>query len=85
MTSSRTARIVRKTKETSIEVSVNLDGTGQSEIATPIGFLSHMLDVIARHGQIDVVVKATGPLLLPLGFKADHQFIDRRIELPEVL
>ena len=57
---SRSARVSRKTKETSIDVSVNLDGSGQAEIATPIGFLSHMLDVIARHGQIDVVVKATG-------------------------
>ncbi|HEX7420545.1 MAG TPA: imidazoleglycerol-phosphate dehydratase HisB [Thermoanaerobaculia bacterium] len=56
----RSAQVTRKTKETSIEVSVNLDGTGQSEIATPVGFLSHMLDVIARHGQVDLVVKATG-------------------------
>ena len=56
----RSAQVARKTKETSIEVSVNLDGTGQSEIATPVGFLSHMLDVIARHGQVDLVVKATG-------------------------
>jgi imidazoleglycerol-phosphate dehydratase len=57
---SRSAHVSRKTKETSIEVSVNLDGTGQSGIATPVGFLSHMLDVIARHGQVDLVVKATG-------------------------
>jgi imidazoleglycerol-phosphate dehydratase len=56
----RSAQVTRKTKETSIEVSVNLDGTGQSEIATPVGFLSHMLDVIARHGQVDLVVKASG-------------------------
>jgi imidazoleglycerol-phosphate dehydratase len=57
---SRSAQVSRKTKETSIDVSVNLDGTGQSQIATPVGFLSHMLDVIARHGQVDLVVKATG-------------------------
>lgn len=56
----RSAQVSRKTKETSIEVSVNLDGTGRSEISTPVGFLSHMLDVIARHGQVDLVVKATG-------------------------
>ena len=57
---SRSAQVSRKTKETSIDVSVNLDGTGQSQIATPVGFLSHMLDVIARHGQVDLVVNATG-------------------------
>ena len=56
----RTATLTRTTKETSIEVSVDLDGTGRSEIFTPIGFLSHMLDVIARHGQVDLKVKATG-------------------------
>lgn len=56
----RFAEVSRKTKETSIEVSVNLDGTGKSEIDTPVGFLSHMLDVIARHGQVDLVVKAAG-------------------------
>ncbi|GAC1399561.1 MAG: imidazoleglycerol-phosphate dehydratase HisB [Thermoanaerobaculia bacterium] len=57
---SRTAQLSRKTKETSIDVSVDLDGTGRGEIDTPVGFLSHMLDVIARHGQIDMVVKAKG-------------------------
>ena len=56
----RSAQVARKTKETSIEVSVNLDGSGQSEIDTPVGFLSHMLETIARHGQIDLVVKAAG-------------------------
>src|SRR6059058_1574136 len=58
----RTATIKRKTKETDIEVSVNLDGTGVSNVATGIGFLDHMLDLLARHSRIDVVVKATGDL-----------------------
>ena len=57
---SRTAQITRTTKETSIDVSVDLDGTGAADIATPIGFLTHMLDVIARHGRIDMTVKASG-------------------------
>ena len=56
----RSAQVNRKTKETSIEVSVNLDGTGKAEIATPVGFLSHMLETIARHAQVDLVVRATG-------------------------
>src|SRR5436189_294603 len=58
----RTATIKRKTKETDIEVSVNLDGTGVSNIATGIGFFDHMLDLLARHSRIDVAVKAVGDL-----------------------
>ncbi|MEA2569482.1 MAG: imidazoleglycerol-phosphate dehydratase [Acidobacteriota bacterium] len=56
----RTAQIARTTKETSIDVTVDLDGSGRSDIATPVGFLSHMLDVIARHGQVDLTVRAAG-------------------------
>jgi imidazoleglycerol-phosphate dehydratase len=56
----RTAKVERKTKETHIVVEVNLDGAGHSVIDTPLPFLSHMLDQIARHGAIDLTVKATG-------------------------
>lgn len=58
----RTATIKRKTKETDIEVTVDLDGKGRSQIATGIGFLDHMLDLLARHSRIDVTVKAVGDL-----------------------
>ena len=58
----RSATIKRKTKETDIEVTVNLDGTGVSEIATGIGFFDHMLDLLARHSRIDMTVKAVGDL-----------------------
>ena len=58
----RTASIKRKTKETDIEVSVNLDGTGVSIIATGVGFLDHMLDLLARHSRIDITAKAVGDL-----------------------
>lgn len=58
----RTARIERRTKETEIAVSVNLDGSGKSEIATGIGFLDHMLDQLARHSLIDLTVRAKGDL-----------------------
>ncbi|WP_128928779.1 imidazoleglycerol-phosphate dehydratase HisB [Bradyrhizobium guangxiense] len=58
----RTATIKRKTKETDIEVSVNLDGTGVANIATGIGFFDHMLDLLARHSRIDLTVKAAGDL-----------------------
>ncbi len=57
---SRTASVTRTTKETSVSVSLDLDGAGSSRIETPIGFLSHMLDVIARHGRIELDVVAKG-------------------------
>ena len=58
----RTGAVKRKTKETDIEVAVDLDGTGVSAVATGIGFLDHMLDLLARHSRIDVRVKAAGDL-----------------------
>ena len=58
----RTAKIARKTNETDIAVSVNLDGTGKHQIATGIGFLDHMLDQLAKHSLIDITVKAKGDL-----------------------
>ena len=58
----RTATIKRKTKETDIEVTVDLDGKGTSTISTGIGFLDHMLDLLARHSRIDLNVKAVGDL-----------------------
>jgi imidazoleglycerol-phosphate dehydratase len=58
----RTAKIARKTNETDISVSVNLDGTGKHSIATGIGFLDHMLDQLSKHSLIDINVKAKGDL-----------------------
>jgi len=58
----RTATIKRKTKETDVEVAVDLDGKGRGTIATGIGFLDHMLDLLARHSRIDITVKAVGDL-----------------------
>ncbi|TSA49070.1 MAG: imidazoleglycerol-phosphate dehydratase HisB [Nitrosomonadales bacterium] len=58
----RSANISRNTLETKISVSLNLDGTGKSELATGLGFLDHMLDQIARHGMMDVTVQAKGEL-----------------------
>ncbi len=58
----RSATIKRKTKETDIEVAVNLDGSGVVEISTGIGFFDHMLDLLARHARIDMKVKAVGDL-----------------------
>ena len=58
----RKAAIKRKTKETDIEVEVDLDGKGVSSVSTGIGFLDHMLDLLARHSRIDITVKAKGDL-----------------------
>ena len=58
----RTGSVKRKTKETDIDVAVDLDGRGASDIATGIGFLDHMLDLLARHSRIDITVKAKGDL-----------------------
>ena len=58
----RTASVARKTKETQIAVTVNLDGTGRYNVATGIGFLDHMLEQLSRHSLIDMEVQATGDL-----------------------
>ncbi|MDE2369184.1 MAG: imidazoleglycerol-phosphate dehydratase HisB [Burkholderiales bacterium] len=58
----RTADVQRVTKETEIRVVVDLDGSGQAELSTGIGFFDHMLDQIARHGLIDLRAEAVGDL-----------------------
>jgi imidazoleglycerol-phosphate dehydratase len=59
---SRAAEISRKTRETEIAVSVDIDGAGRSEIATGVGFFDHMLDQLSRHSLIDMKVTAKGDL-----------------------
>lgn len=58
----RTASVYRKTKETDIEISINLDGNGQAKLDTGIGFFDHMLEQIAKHGNIDLSVAVNGDL-----------------------
>jgi imidazoleglycerol-phosphate dehydratase len=58
----RTATIARKTNETEIDVSINLDGTGTHSMATGIGFFDHMLDQLSRHSLIDMDVRCNGDL-----------------------
>jgi imidazoleglycerol-phosphate dehydratase len=60
--SGRSADVQRDTKETQIHVQLNLDGSGKADLSTGIGFFDHMLDQIARHGLIDLRVKAVGDL-----------------------
>ena len=56
----RNAKVIRKTNETDILVALNIDGNGKREINTPVGFLTHMLDLFAKHGLFDLTIKAKG-------------------------
>ncbi len=58
----RKGAVKRKTKETDVAVAIDLDGTGASSVATGIGFLDHMLELLARHARVDLEVKAKGDL-----------------------
>jgi imidazoleglycerol-phosphate dehydratase len=58
----RAASVSRRTAETNVSVDINLDGAGRAEVATGIGFLDHMLELLARHALVDLTVKVTGDL-----------------------
>ena len=77
----RKASINRNTKETSIKIDVNLDGTGKANIKTGIGFLDHMMEQIAKHSLIDIDLKAKGDLHIDL----HHTTEDSGIALGEAL
>ena len=76
----RSASTIRNTNETKIKIDLNLDGTGKSEIDTGIAFFDHMLDQIARHGQLDLNIKVTGDLEVD----EHHTIEDTAIALGEV-
>ena len=78
---SRTARVERNTAETRIAVEVNLDGAGASGLATGVPFLDHMLDQVARHGMVDIKVRAEGDLHID----AHHTVEDIGITLGQAL
>ena len=67
----RIAQASRTTKETRIEVSINLDGSGESQIDTGLGFLDHMLDALARHSGIDITLSCAGDLVID-----DHHSVE---------
>ena len=67
----RQGSITRKTSETSISVTVNLDGSGKADIATKIGFFDHMLDLLARHSLMDLIVRCDGDIQID-----DHHSVE---------
>lgn len=87
--SNRTATVTRATSETSVDVTVDLDGTGVADVSTGIGFLDHMLTALAKHGRLDLTLRCTGDLhiddhhtaedcALALGEAVDRALGDRR-------
>ena len=77
----RTADVTRNTKETQIRIAINLDGTGESRLDSGIPFLDHMLDQVARHGMIDIELKAAGDLHID----AHHTVEDVGISLGQAI
>jgi imidazoleglycerol-phosphate dehydratase len=78
---SRTGRVERVTKESSVLVEVDLDGTGRTEVATGVPFFDHMLDALGKHGALDLVVRATGDV----DIDAHHTVEDVAIVLGQAL
>ena len=77
----RTGSVVRETKETRVEVRVDLDGTGATQISTGVPFFDHMLDQLGRHGRLDLVVRTDGDLHID----AHHTVEDTGIALGQAL
>lgn len=81
MDTPRSAKVQRSTTETQIEVEIDLDGSGRADVATGVPFLDHMLDQLARHGALDLVVRAKGDLHID----AHHTVEDTGIALGQAL
>ena len=81
----RTATIARKTKETDITATVNLDGTGAYDVKTGIGFLDHMLEQLARHSLIDIKLVAKGDLHIDFHHTAEDSGIVLGLALDKAL
>ncbi len=81
MDAPRTAKVERNTTETQIALEIDLDGSGRADVATGVPFLDHMLDQVARHGALDLVVRAKGDLHID----AHHTVEDTGIALGQAL
>jgi imidazoleglycerol-phosphate dehydratase len=77
----RTADVKRTTKETAVALSLDLDGTGEARVATPVGFLTHMLETLAKHARVDLDLEASGDVHVD----AHHTVEDAGLALGEAL
>jgi imidazoleglycerol-phosphate dehydratase len=77
----RTAEVRRTTKETAIALTLDLDGTGEARVATPVGFLTHMLETLAKHARVDLDLEASGDVHVD----AHHTVEDAGLALGEAL
>ena len=77
----RTAEVIRKSSETDITIKINLDGTGQADISTGLGFFDHMLDQIAKHSGIDLYIRTLGDI----NVDEHHTIEDTGIALGEAI
>ena len=77
----RTAKVIRNTKETQIELEINLDGSGEYEVETGIPFFDHMLCLFARHGLFDLKLKAVGDIDIDYHHTVEDVDIANRLEL----
>ena len=74
----RTAKISRDTKETKISLELNLDGSGEGEISTGIGFFDHMLELFKKHALVDLTVQAAGDLKVDYHHTVEDVGLDRK-------
>src|ERR1043165_3449421 len=81
----RTGHVRRETRETRVEVVLNLDGSGRADVATGIGFLDHMLDSLARHARFDLTIRAEGDLHVDQHHTAEDVGITRGQALDKAL
>jgi imidazoleglycerol-phosphate dehydratase len=81
----RTAALTRTTAETEVTLSLDLDGTGQADIDTGIGFLDHMLTALTRHAQFDLTIKAAGDLHVDLHHTTEDVGITLGLAMAEAL
>ncbi len=84
-TTDRCASITRNTNETQIQIEINLDGSGQGNFTTGVPFLEHMMDQIARHGMIDITIKAKGDLAIDAHHTAEDIGITLGMAIKEAL
>ena len=81
MSQQRTATINRTTRETDIQLSLNLDGSGQSDIDTGVGFFNHMLELVTKHGQFDLTITQSRTQASASAKRSNKQLVTKKESL----